>query len=213
VIVQPAAPDEMVDIFRRSEFDRTPGWWSRTWSAIGDAFGNLSFSWLGPVGQFVLWLLLVAAVVALVVWLRRRWLARRRRADEEDDVDAGEVALDVDASTDPEALRDTRRRSEAQRDYKQAVLFSYRALVVTVMRAGLAPNVPGRTTGELRRDVADAVPAVDADFDAATTIFEVAWFSDHSSTPADLDRLDALAAAVLRGCGAPGVATDPAATP
>ena len=49
----------------RAEFRRTPSWWDRITSWFGDIADHLSFSWLGPVGQFLLWLLLVAAVVAL----------------------------------------------------------------------------------------------------------------------------------------------------
>lgn len=180
---------DMADIFGRPEFRRTPSWWDRITSWFGDIADHLSFSWLGSVGQFLLWLLLVAAVVALVWWVRRKLSGRswrRRRSTDADEV----VPIDLDGITDPGALRSAVAAYEEERDYKQAILFRYRELVMALMAARSVSTEPGRTTGELRLDVAASTPAATPSFDAATDIFEVTWFSDHPPTPAEFDRLD-----------------------
>lgn len=194
-MVQADPAGDMVDIFGRDEFDRSPGWFERFRTAVGDVLDHLSLSWLGPVGQFVLWLLLVVAVVALGAWLWRRIQARRRRrTDRRDDV----VPIALDATTDPDELRAARGVSEHERDYKQAILLRYRELVVMLMRQRLVSAAPGRTTGELRLDLADSAPPAFESFDAASDIFEVAWFSDHPSSSAEFGRLDRLADDTLR---------------
>lgn len=180
---------QMTDIFGRPEFRRTPSWWDRFTSWLGDVFGHLSFSWLGPVGQFLLWILLVVAVLALA-WRLRRALRgrtwRRKRTSEADEV----VPIDLDSITDPTALRAAVSGFEEERDYKQAILFRYRELVVALMAARAVSTEPGRTTGELRLDVAASTPAAARAFATATDIFEVAWFSDHPSTPSEFHELD-----------------------
>ena len=125
---------DMADIFGRPEFRRTPSWWDRITSWFGDIADHLSFSWLGPVGQFLLWLLLVAAVVALAWWVRRKLRGRswrRQRATDADEV----VPIDLDGITDPGALRSAVAAYEEERDYKQAILFRYRELVMALMAA------------------------------------------------------------------------------
>ena len=186
---------DMTDIFRRPEFDRSPSWWDRMWSAVGRFFKSLSFSWLGPVGQFVLWLLLIVVVVAVGVFLWRhlrrrgwRWPWRRRKRDE-----TTVVPIEIDSVTDPDQLREERVGFVTDRDYKQAILVRYRELVATLMAARLVPVEPGRTTGELRGDVAATVPAAAGPFAEATDIFEVTWFADHPPTEEEYLRLDLLA--------------------
>lgn len=92
------------------------------------------------------WLLLVAAVVALVWWVRRKLSGRswrRRRSTDADEV----VPIDLDGITDLGALRSAVAAYEEERDYKQAILFRYRELVVALMAARSVSTEPGRTTG------------------------------------------------------------------
>lgn len=189
-VLQDDASDDMVTIFRRPEFDRSPGWWERTWESITDAFDGLSFSWLGPVGQFLLWLLLIVVVVAIVVTAWRLWTGRgpRRRKKRHDSGDV--VPIDLDDLTDPAEIAARRAAFEQARDYKQAILFRYREAVLTLMQRRLVSTEPGRTTGELRIDVASTRPDLGAVFDSASTIFELAWYSDHGSTADEFHELD-----------------------
>ena len=209
MIAQGDPSSDMADIFRRSEFQRTPSWWDRLWSAVGDAFDHLSFSWLGTAGQFVLWILLIIAALALGSWLWRRWRSRSRRDRErtpEDDV----VPIAVDSITDPDELRDAHAAFARERDYQQAILFRYRELVAVLMRERLVTNQAGRTTGELRVDLRASSSTAAPAFDAATTIFEVAWFSDHPATPEEFDDLDRLATETLALVGMAASASEQA---
>lgn len=195
-------PEDMAEIFERPEFDRSPGWWERFTDSVGSFFRSLSFSWLGPVGQFLMWLLLIAAVAALVWWIARQWKAgrfRRRRKRTDDDIEI--VPIDIDAITDPGQLAASRDAFETARDYKQAVLVSYRLLVVALMDRGVVSREPGRTTGELRAEVQATRPQVASSFGAATELFEVVWFSDHGCSHDELDRIDRWSAETLRGLG------------
>lgn len=201
---------DMVEIFGREEFDRSPSWWSRMWSGIGDFFSSLSFSWLGPVGQFLLWLVLVVAVLALLLFLWRQWKAgglrfRRRRREKPEPSDI--VPIEIDTITDPDQLRAERAAFEEERDYKQAILFRYRELVVTLMAARLVSNEPGRTTGELSVDVAGSAPLARPAFGRATDIFEVTWYSDHPPSREEFERLDREATEALAATHSPAVAT------
>lgn len=72
----------------------------------------------------------------------------------------------------------------------------YRALVGDLIAAGLLEDVPGRTTGEYRRDVAVRAPDRSSAYDEATELFELAWYADRATGPDENRRFQELALGV-----------------
>ena len=58
-------------------------------------------------------------------------------------------------------------------------------------------DVVGWTTGELRLEVADVVPAAAGDFAGASELFDRAWYGARPTAAAERDRFMAFDAAVL----------------
>jgi hypothetical protein len=88
---------------------------------------------------------------------------------------------------------------EAGGRWRPALRCRYRALVADLAARGLVEEVPGRTTGEYRRQVDHAFPDVAPDFDGATTLFEGAWYGGRSTGADDAARFRELEARVLAG--------------
>ena len=167
----------------------------------------------GFFGQLLV-LLLVASLVIAIVWLVMRWLdgSGGRNGDGEDgeplDVDeAVDEAVDariVDHETPPDRCR---RRAAAARedgDHREAVRCQYRALIGDLARSGYVDEIPGRTSGEEREQVAEIAPRlgevgldVARQFDIAASTFDEAWFDDGEVTSADDQRFLAAERAVL----------------
>ena len=78
-----------------------------------------------------------------------------------------------------------------------AVRCRYRALVATLADAGIVEEIPGRTAGEYRREVGSAVPEAGSAFDAASEVFERAWYGDAPSGPAEAEQVRDLSERVL----------------
>jgi hypothetical protein len=175
-------------------------------SSGGGGGGGIDLSFL----SLLLWLLLGAAVVAVIVLLVRRtdmWarLAGKRRADDDDndevDDDADEViddgAVFVDRSREPTDWRKEAEQHRAAGRIREALRCRYRALVGDLARRGLIDEIPGRTTGEHRRQVHEVTPAVAATFDSAAELFDGAWYGHYDVDEDDDDHFAALDAQVL----------------
>lgn len=87
--------------------------------------------------------------------------------------------------------------------WRAALRCWWRALVADLAGRGLVEEAPGRTAGEYRRQLASAAPAAAPDFDAATILFEDAWYGDRPADAAQAQRLRALSARVLDARAAP----------
>jgi Domain of unknown function (DUF4129) len=74
---------------------------------------------------------------------------------------------------------------EALGDWRGALRCRYRALIAELAQRGLIEEVPGRTTGEYRVAVGEALPASADLFAGATELFEVAWYGDNPDHPTD----------------------------
>jgi hypothetical protein len=165
---------------------------------------------LAAVFEIVVWLLFFALVALLVVIVVRAVMSgrigtRRRRkppasADEDDEVEVlAQVA--VDRSREP---ADWRRHAEEHRRagrHREAIRCRYRALVGDLARRGLIDEIPGRTSGEERSQMAVVAPAGSSAFSAAAEIFDNAWFGDVPVTEADVQQIEALEADVLAVAG------------
>jgi hypothetical protein len=164
-------------------------------------------SWL----SWLVWLVLIAAiVVALVTVIRAiagrprvervRRRRRRDRAEPDDEIEHGVVA--IDHSREPFDWReeaDSHRRAGRHRD---AVRCRYRALVGDLARLGLIDEIPGRTTGEERRQLHEVAPAAASPFAAAADLFDGAWYGRAVVEAADDERFQALEASVLTATAA-----------
>ena len=136
----------------------------------------------GSIIELLLWLLFIGLVVLLVVVIVRALLlrtpARRRRRTVEEIVDetvtAGHVAIDHRRTpAEWRAEADEHRRAGRHRD---ALRCRYRALVGDLARRNVIDEIPGRTTGEERDQLARVAPASRGSFDAAADLFDGAWY-------------------------------------
>ncbi len=192
-------------VLAREEFRYDPSWFDRLSDWIGRQIDKLfgesdpqvpaaGSSFAGGIGSIVAWLLIVvavAAIAAVVVYAIRRRI-RRAPGDEGEEstvsIEHQRRASDWD--------RDA-ARLESEGDWKGALRARYRQLVRTLVDRRQLPDIAGRTTGELREDLALTTPAAGEAFDRASLLFELGWYAH---LPVEQDEYDAFreaAAAVL----------------
>jgi uncharacterized protein DUF4129 len=82
--------------------------------------------------------------------------------------------------------------------WREAVRSRYRALVADLALRGVVEEVPGRTAGEYRREVGQALPDAAGDFAGATELFEVAWYGRAGTGAQQAARLRDLSDRVLQ---------------
>lgn len=167
----------------------------------------------GFFGQLVV-LLLVTALVIAVVWLVMRWLdgsgGRSRDGEDGEPLDVDEAvdeaigARIIDHETPPDRWRRLAAVAREAGDHRDAVRCQYRALIGDLARAGYVDEIPGRTSGEERDQVAEIAPRLGAagrdvarQFDIAAGTFDEAWFDDGEVTKADDQRFLAAEREVL----------------
>jgi hypothetical protein len=75
----------------------------------------------------------------------------------------------------------------------------YRALVADLATRGLVDEIPGRTTGEYRRELASSLPSALDEFSGATDLFERAWYGEVPMGPDEHARFRSHADRVLAG--------------
>ena len=73
----------------------------------------------------------------------------------------------------------------------------YRALVAELAGNGLLDDLPGKTTGEERADIAVAAPSASHSFSEATELFDDVWYGDAPTGPDDAARFRSLSERVL----------------
>lgn len=196
--------------YTRSWFQRAV---DRVLEAIGDAIG-----WLlerlpgvnlpaggggGGVGTVIVAVLVAALVVGVIVLAVRQrgsWTRRRRGP-----------GVVVAAAERPEQHDWAARAAAAERDgrWREALRCRYRALMTDLDRWGAVDEVPGRTTGEERAELAVRLPAEAATVDALLGRFDEVWYGGDDASAADVrelvaggDRLVAAARASTRASAA-----------
>jgi hypothetical protein len=143
----------------------------------------------GLVGNIVLLVVAAALVFGLVkVAQGIRRLPPKAR-------DPGPV-LDVEERRPAKAWRRDAEEHEAAGRWREAMLARYRELVTTLIDAGALVDVPGRTSGEFRVELAAAQPSHATAFTEATDLFERAWYGAEPTGPEENARFRALAAQV-----------------
>lgn len=142
-------------------------------------------------------LLALAAIVVVVAVraARRRWGPRRLHLP--DDTPAVSVAGRRSA----DAWDDLAHRLEAEGRWNEALRARFAALVERLVRARVLDDVPGRTSGEYRGELAGALPDAAAPFDDAAGLFERAWYGGVPAGPDEASRFADDAAAVLAAVG------------
>ena len=86
-------------------------------------------------------------------------------------------------------------------EWKAALRARYRSLVADLAARGLLDEIPGRTAGEYRVEVAEAVPRVASEFAGATELFERAWYGNRPTGADEAARFRELEQRVLTGTG------------
>jgi hypothetical protein len=133
-------------------------------------------------------LAVILALVALVVWRVAGGVTR----------DPGQGVAVSARRLRPAA--DWRAEAEAHEragEWRQAVRARYRALVADLAGRGLLQEIPGRTAGEYRAELGDALPAASPQFAGATELFEGAWYGRRPTAAADAAHLRELSDQVL----------------
>lgn len=155
--------------------------------------------------SLLLWVLLIAAVLGVVYFVLRSAAAKatrqrpRRKTAEGDDVDdiVERDAVAVDRSREPLNWRSEAEQHRLAGRYRDALRCRYRALVGDLARRGLIDEIPGRTTGEERVQLASVTPAASAPFNAAADLFDDAWYGQRAVDAAADDQFQAFERDVL----------------
>jgi hypothetical protein len=185
------------EILARSEFDRPePNVLERFATWVSDGIGNVFDAVAsGPLGWLLAALVVAAAVVVVGRFLLgadwRRTFRRRTRPSGH----VGPTRDEVRRRT-PSAWRAEAAELEAQGSWKLALRCRYRALVGDLLDERLVDPAAGRTTGELRADVAANAPQRAEAFSAASDLFDLAWYADRPTGAAESARFQELAASV-----------------
>ena len=156
-----------------------------------------------------LWIALVAAVVFAVIAVVRGGFGGAKRSkrgahaddDETDDEVIEEGAVFVDRSREPGDWRQQADEHRRAGRYREALRCRYRALVGDLARRGWIDEIPGRTTGEHRRQVHQVTPAAGDAFDAVADLFDGAWYGHFDVDERDDDRFRELEQTVLAAVG------------
>ncbi len=191
--------EKMREIFERSEFRRSKSWIERVLDWIGRHLspGEVSggSGWGGSIGPVVGWvaIVLLAIGLAVLIWyVIRNFTPRAKKVKKRQltDVEIEELRTASEWASDADRL-------EASGDWKEAIRCRYRELVARLVDAGVAAPHAGRTTGELRIDVAERAPEVGTEFSRATGLFELPWYADVPTGRDENAEFKALAARVL----------------
>lgn len=153
----------------------------------------------GFLGDLVLLALLVG-VVYLIVKVVAGWRPRVK-ADAPD----AELTIDIEPRRSARDWAALAEQLEAEGDLRGALRARYGELVAELADDGSVAIVAGRTSGELRADVAITRPEGTTAFAEASTAFERVWYGGADASRTDIEHVRSLAADVLR---APKVEAD-----
>lgn len=181
------------EILSRVEFRRPPPTLiDRAQDKIGELIGRAFEQLLGTgAGTAFAWGVVIVAV-GLTIW----FVLRFSRTVTADRATAPGPEM-VELSRSPAEWREQADAFEAEGRWKDGLLARYRALVGQLVLDDVLDEIPGRTTGEYRRELAARRPQIHAGFDEATSLFERAWYGDEPTGKTERDRFVALDLGVL----------------
>jgi len=188
-----AIRDRAGEILGRSEFHRHKSLVQRILDWIGDQLSRFRFGAGHGPGWFgdLIGVLLVAGAIVLVIVLVRS-LRPTRSIDALD-----EVTVEETASWGAERWRREAERLEAAGRWRDALRARYAELVRTLVDERVLDDVPGRTTGEYRTELAEARPDAADAFALVTDLFEAAWYGGAATGPDELARARQAAVVVI----------------
>lgn len=132
--------------------------------------------------------LVLAAGLAGIGYLLYRGLRQVQRDPDLEPADA----MPAEHSFHPGDWRAAAERFESDGAWKEALRCRYRVLVSELVERDVVGDVPGRTAGEYRREVAAGFPAAAPPFDDASDLFELAWYADAPTGPDENQRIRTL---------------------
>jgi hypothetical protein len=165
----------------------------RIWTWVLARLGELLATLTATTAGSVIGLVLFAAILALLAVLATRFARTMSRSPE---VEAAIVAAPRRSAA---AWRAEAEAHEAAGEWRQAVRCRYRALVADLSARGVVEEVPGRTSGEYRGEVARNLPAAAEAFAGATEVFDRAWYGRRPTGEQEALRFQDLAGRVLEG--------------
>jgi hypothetical protein len=187
------AQDAAQEVLSRPEFHRPgPSIIERIEGWVSDALNRVLEAFSGVAGGGVIAVVILIAAAALVVVMLVRF---GRGVQRDPGVPAARVRTGRGRTADE--WRADATAHEAQGEWRAALRCRYRALVAELAGRGVLDDLPGKTTGEERTEVTDAVPAAGEPFGEATALFDEAWYGDVPTGPEETARLKELSAAVL----------------
>ena len=194
-----APPDEVRriadEVVADPVFDRPgPGLVARARQELGELVQDALDALLEGGGSAGGWAVVVV-LVAVVALLAVRF-ARGVQRDPGSVADAGDGAGRPVTDWSREAAR-----LEAQGEWRAALRSRYRGMVAALAASGVVDDVPGRTAGEHRAQVARTAPQAAAEFDSATALFEGAWYGGRPVGATEAGHLAALAERVVATAG------------
>ncbi len=187
------ARDAARDILSRPEFHRPgPSIIERVERWVSEAISRVLDAISGVAGGGVIASVILIAAVALVVVMLLRF-GKGVQAD----APRPAARVRTGRGRTAEEWRAEATQHEAAGRWRDALRCRYRALVAELAGNGLLDDVPGKTTGEEREDIARAVPDASPPFADATLLFDEVWYGDAATGPEDAERLRALSESVL----------------
>jgi hypothetical protein len=154
---------------------------------------RVPFSDAAGGNQVVGFVILILFLAGLVYVLSKIRFGMPASVTSEDDT------LDVDIEEDRPAdvWRSDAERAEASGEWKLALRARYRWMLGQLIDRQVIVNVPGRTPGEYRTDMARALPDHATAFATATDLFERAWYGNEPTGPDENRRFRSCAEEVL----------------
>ena len=126
----------------------------------------------GSAGSIIAWVVLALFIVVVVVVASRVLRTVQSVPTHHVEHDARQARTALDWAREADAC-------EREGKWKEGLRCRYRALVAALIERDMLRDVPGRTTGEFRRELGEHAPSeAVAAFDEATDLFEAAWYGD-----------------------------------
>ena len=174
-----AARDKADQILSDSQFSSgSKSIATRVWEWVLDRL-EVPFSNAAGGNSVVGFLILVAFLAGLVYVVSRIRFGMPASTSTAD----AKIDIDIEEERPADLWRADAEQAEASGQWKLALRARYRWLLGELIERQLLANVPGRTPGEYRADLARLLPAQTAASATATELFERAWYGNEPTGP------------------------------
>lgn len=181
------------DVLSRPEFHRPgPSLIERIERWVSDAINRVLETISGAAGGGVIASIILVAAVALTVVMLLRFGKGVQK-----DAPRPAARVRTGRGRSAEDWRSEAAQHETAGRWRDGLRCRYRALVAELAGNGLLDDLPGKTTGEERADIAVAAPSASHSFSEATELFDDVWYGDAPTGPDDAARFRSLSERVL----------------